>query len=96
MSKCLETLERLRKEDYENDNLHLNRHCCYVVIEKELKALEIIKETRVDVVLIKLSKDYDDYCSLEVIKILSVGENMVVKKRGITQQEYDLLKEVFE
>jgi len=63
-------------------------------IENELKALEIIKETRVDTSLIKLSKDYDDYCSLEVIKVLSNGEDMLIKQRGITQQEYDLLKEV--
>lgn len=89
MSKGLEALKYLREcleQRYYKEQLD--------TIENELKALEIIKETRVDVGLIKLSKDYDDYCSLEVIKILSVGEDMVVKQRGITKEEYDLLKEV--
>ena len=56
------------------------------------KALEIIKETRVDTNFIKLSKNYDDYCGMEVVKMLNHIET--AEQKGITQKEYDLLKEV--
>ena len=57
---------------------------------KKEKALEIIKKTRVDTNLIKLSKDYDDYCAMEVIKILD--NTQTTNQKGITEEEYDLLK----
>lgn len=87
MSKELELFQELRYEylrTIKDDKLD--------TIEKSLKALEIIKETRVDTNFIKLSKDYDDYCGMEVIKMLNQIET--TKQRGITQEEYDLLKEI--
>lgn len=58
----------------------------------KIKALEIIRETRVDTNLIKLSEDYDHYCSMEAIKILNNVQT--TKQKGITEEEYNLLKEV--
>ena len=52
------------------------------VIEKELKALEIIKEKRVDIGWLIRSKNCSKYN-------LGVGESQALKK-----EEYDLLKEV--
>ena len=65
---------------------------CLERVEKKLKALEIIKETRVDTNFIKLSKNYDDYCGMEVVKMLNHIET--AEQKGITQEEYDLLREV--
>ena len=60
--------------------------------EKEAKALRIIRDTRVDTNLIKKSKDYDDYCSLEASKLLTTMESPTQK--GITEEEYNIIKEV--
>ena len=73
------TLDKWCKEDWDS-------------IEKELKAVEIIRTTRVDTNLIKLSKDYDDYCGLEAIEILN--GKLTTKQVGITEEKYKLLKEV--
>ena len=55
----------------------------YLIIEKELKALEIIKDKRVNVEwLLKCFKDYD----LETYN--------TYQTKPLTQEEYDLLKEV--
>ena len=81
MSKCLEALCYLddiahgRKMDYDAHELKL-------IIEKELKALEIIKEKRVDIGWLIRSQNYSKYN-------LGVGSSQALKK-----QEYDLLKEV--
>ena len=55
----------------------------FELIEKELKALEIIKNKRVDVSLLHTTKNYQEYnfCVFQ-------------KERALTQDEYDLLKEV--
>lgn len=51
--------------------------------EKSLKALEIIKEKSVDVQLLKNSKNVNEY-----------NWYVHTKDRALTQEEYDLLKEV--
>lgn len=59
------------------------RNACKV-IERELKALEIIKNKIVDLEYLKCCENYDQY------KTLCSYWN------EITEQEYDLLKEVLE
>ena len=100
MSKELELFEQIIKGYTETFNMAIHHPKDTIVkwegveeIEKSLKALKIIKETRVDINFIKLSKNYDDYCSMEVIKILN--NIATTKQRGITEKEYDLLKEIF-
>ena len=81
MSKCLEALCYLddiahgRKMKYDPHELKL-------LIEKELKALEIIKEKRVDIGWLIRSKNCSKYN-------LGVGSSQALKK-----EEYNLLKEV--
>lgn len=99
-----ENIENRLDEIFENHNIksftELNERLCDYnelkfdddIKRKKLKALEITKNTRVDTNLIKFSKDYDDYCGLEVIKLL--GEKEIPKQKGITEEEYELLKEV--
>lgn len=53
------------------------------VIEKELKALMIVKEKRVNADLLYYSKNLDDY-----------NGNIVVDNRMLTKEEFDLLNEV--
>lgn len=82
MSKSLEALKRIRQEtcpatympDFDKDE------CCNI-IEKELKALEIIKEKKVNIKLLLIDKDCELY-------------NMNYGYEDLTQEEYELLKEV--
>ena len=63
-------------------------------IEKELKALEIIKEKNVDIWCLKTTKNYDDYLHSPAPTNI-VDENGVYhEEQLLTQEEYDLLKEV--
>ena len=86
MSKGLEALEDLYEytSPYINvediDESHANT--CYQVIQKELKAFEIIKEKEVNVFIFLHSGDLETY------------NDMVEDNRKLTQEEYDLLKEV--
>ena len=83
-SRGLEALERL----YCAGNLELDYVCSnkheedYELIETELKALEIIKEKRVDIGWLIRSENCSKYN-------LGVGTQQALKKT-----EYDLLKEV--
>ena len=52
----------------------------FYIIEKELKALEIIKEKKVNIKLLLIDKDCELY-------------NMNYGYEDLTQEEYDLLKE---
>ena len=73
MSKGLEALKRITLKDF-----ILNNDSCLKdikIIEKELKALEIIKEKKVDVAIF-----FEDGCARH--------------REKLTQEEYDLLKEV--
>ena len=96
MSEKIECKEIIEKElkDYENLKLkHKSMQDAVLDDFKKLKALEIIKEKRVNVDIflnrIKRDTDYKEYkrlCGLYKITIFSGKE--------LTQQEYELLKEV--
>ena len=84
MSKGLEALEDLRnhlKDDVGHinvfDKLNLN------LIEKELKAIDILKEKNIDIYWLKTSPNLSRYN-------LAVGTRQKLKK-----SEYEMLKEVF-
>ena len=57
-------------------------------VKKELKALEIIKEKRVDTYLLCSCNSVDEYNSMFEHRFGSYD------KRALTQEDYDLLKEV--
>ena len=82
MSKGLEALKTLMNNVLRNDDKLCNK--CVSIIEKELKALEIIKYQ---------IKVYDVYIN-ENIKIYVLvntkGENI----GGVSEEEYKLLKEI--
>ena len=80
MSKGLEALENIKHYDT-RVGLHEKD---YELIEKELKALEIIKERDVDVGWLKRAGNLYHY-----------NMGMGIKSYGaLIQEEYDLLKEV--
>lgn len=67
------------------------------VIEKELEALEIIKNKGVFVHLLQQSQNAKGYNSLMIVAFKKMAERDykgVVEKFCLTQQEFDLLKEV--
>ena len=72
---CLNT-----KEDFER---YVDNIIGIKTIEKEIKALEIIKEKNVDVLRIKITTNVERY-----------NERKIKGCRNLTQKEYDLLKEV--
>lgn len=79
MSKYQEALDKLY-EGYENGMA--GRHY-YDIIERELKALEIIKKKNVLIMAIK------------ECKYLKVYNLNLEEDRRLTQEEFNLLKEVF-
>lgn len=69
----------------------------YAVIEKELKALVIVKNKGVFVHLLQQSQNVKGYNSLMIIAFKKMAEKDykgVVEKFCLTEEEYDLLKEV--
>ena len=90
MNKELEALERLKNHtisyvgsDYKvSTDSREEQIKDLELIEKELKALEIIKEKEVNVFIFLHSGDLETY------------NNMVEDNRKLTQEEFDLLKEV--
>ena len=66
----------------------------FEIIEKELKALEIIKnKPNIEIVNIINSKDYETYIENE--KLFCADNDIEYKEETMaTQEEYDLLKEV--
>ena len=78
MNKTIEALENIKHYD---TRVGLHRDD-YDTIEKSLKALEIIKEKKVNVFIFLHSGDLETY------------NDMVEDNRKLTQEEYDLLKEV--
>ena len=89
MSKGLEALKTfLRWFDDEHWGLDevIKETDEYKVIEKELKALEIVKEKFVNFVLLKEAKNVQEYNN-------GVYYFPIMR---LTQDEFDLLKEVFE
>ena len=89
MSEGLEALKDIR-EIFTCHDFDFIEKCD--IIEKELKALEIIKEKKVNVSLLFNTKnhwDYNDYICRAQIYLQS-------NSKCITQEEYNLLKEVLE
>ena len=68
---------------YENEKCMNKGDCFWLDLERKLKALEIIKEKRVNVDLFYYSKNLEDY-----------NRNITTNNRLLTQTEFDLLKEV--
>ena len=82
MSKGLKALEKLANYKCSSMSEKIE---CKEIIEKELKALEIIKEKRVDVELLmktESAKDYNKY------------SKNVNQSHNLGQRQYDFLKEV--
>ena len=87
MSKGLEALKNIRREAgfpyfstfYDSDMWKED----FATVEKELKALEIIKSKGIDIDLLKYHKDLEHY-------------NFSLRGRfeHLTQEEFDLLREV--
>ena len=87
MSKGLEALEYFRTEIV--DNYYAVE--CFEIIEKELKALEIIKGKRVNVrALIK--SYYSKYGFQMYNDTQCADKNEKLDSKDLTQEEYDLLK----
>ena len=84
MSKGLEALERMAR-NVETNEYVFNDQCCedYNTIEKELKALEIMKNKEVQIATLILSNTCDGY---------NFSKGLLGK--FLTQEEYNLLKEV--
>ena len=61
-------------------------------IEKKLKVLEIIKEKKVDVVMLKTISDFATYNEHRIPN--KVKDYVCVSDYMLTQEEFDLLKEV--
>lgn len=80
MSKELEALQDLSKLVFVYGGIKQ-----YQIIEKSLKALEIIKEKEVDIHNLLISETVEQYNSYT---------HWLGYKGNLTQEEYDLLKEV--
>ena len=83
MSKGLEALKELK--EYWLNHLPLsakNGLRIVKVLEKEVKTLDIIKEKRVNIDYLRSCKSLEDY------------NNILIKDWQLTQEEYELLKEV--
>lgn len=88
MSKGLEALCYL--DDIANRRkMNLDPHKLKLIVEKELKALEIIKNKRVDINLLLNCPDSEIYN--EILEARDRPERF-----RLTQKEYKLLKEVLE
>ena len=83
MSKGLEALTNmyvlLKIHNLENDS-------DFIAIEKELKALEIIKIKKVNV--------FSLYTSFRTQELWGYNNGTLVRENKLKQEEYDLLKEV--
>ena len=87
MSKGLEALEKLRQIlSYEMDAINFMNEV--ETIEKDLKALEIIKHSEVDVYLLFKTDDFNEY---NWAMAINKGDS----SRMLTKEKYNLLKEVF-
>lgn len=82
MSKGLEALCYL-DDIAHGRKMSLDPHELKLIVEKELKALEIIKVKGIDIDILKYHKDLEHY-------------NFAIRGRfeHLTKEEYDLLKEV--
>ena len=83
MSKGLDALKRI-KSRY-NDRVCIDILEDFDLVEKEIKALEIIKKKDIHKTMLSLTQSADEYNHF----IDDVDENL-----QLTQKEYDLLKKV--
>ena len=98
MNDSLKELKRIRQETcpatYMND---FDKEESCNIIEKDLKALKIIKEYQVDIWLLKQC-DYENYIRIRKEALISVGqvvnENGNVLEDEITEEEFNFLKEM--
>ena len=95
MSKGLEELKRMAYENaccrcqyYIDKKCTNNYECVWKTIEKELKALEIIKNK----LLVGCFSEEDNYSNYVMAITMSGDETL--KKNMLTEQEYNLLSEV--
>lgn len=91
MSKGLEALDGLRFDvsmSKDINYLEANKECD--IIEKELKALEILKDKKVNVFHIWVFDDYTQYKEHYPFSEYSAEEDM------LTFEEFNFLKEVLE
>ena len=90
MTKGLKSLKRIRQETcpatYMND---FDKNQCCDDIEKELKALEIIKDKQIDVAYLKHIFENEN-------RYIDPVNEYNKRNRKITGIEYDLLKEVLQ
>ena len=98
MSKELEAWKRVREsaENADGDAAVYEIGDCDIV-EKELKALEIIKNKGVFVHFLRQSENVEVYNSCMIVAFKEMAKKDyegVVKKFCLTQEEFDLLKEV--
>lgn len=96
VKEALERLEQLEKENQDlKDNETIVSNYAFNLIqenEKLKKAINILKDKKVDLVILLSSNDFREYNANITIRINGVtylkGNNYT-----LTQQEYDLLKE---
>lgn len=87
---CYEVIEKELKELYGRREMmaRLNEACEPHIIEDEVykkaRAFDIIKEKRVNIDYLRSCKSLEDY------------NNILIEKWQLTQEEYDLLKEVLD
>ena len=89
MSKALEALERLGRNIEDCEYLWCGKSAeDYALVEKELKALEIIKRTAIKLVSLE-----DDTTICKKGRY-AFYDNELYQSIDLTQEEYDLLKDV--
>lgn len=102
MSRGLEVIRLYKQATCQHCQYHYGGECnnkdeCFsMIIEKELKALEIIKNKGVFVHLLQQSKNVEEYNSLMLIAFKAKAERDykgAVEKFCLTQEEFDFLKE---
>ncbi|MBR1984467.1 MAG: hypothetical protein IKA31_01885 [Clostridia bacterium] len=103
MNKGLEALEELKFQvgnityhthDLQITTFKVRDSGLFELIEKELKALEIIKEKNVDIVGVKKLSLEDYNKGVELGDKYKPKEMKECPYKKLTQDEYDLLKEV--
>ena len=106
--KCLDKIAKQIELDEDTDyweirNAHKTVENALIKAQKEHKALEIIKEKYPNVVEVKLCKDYEHYKlrmsskhDTEIVKIDWNDKSLLDYLLLLTEEEFNLLKEVLE
>ena len=96
MSKGLEALRRIDKHLIRHEETQEKEFSEYIsTIEKELKALEIIKNKKVQVAYLhSMWDDFEKTFNSNDEDVLWLYNEGRPKKEQLTKKEYDLLKEV--